>query len=66
MARNDPTAVLKDIFTVCEAIKSRLGEYEPDKVYTIVGAAIFYGPRNSSRQLRGPPLVGPEMPSQAM
>lgn len=53
MVRNDPTAVLKDIFTVCEAIKSRLGEYETDKVYTIVGAAIFYGPRNSSRQLRG-------------
>jgi len=42
-----------DIFRICQAAKSRLDEYETEKVFTIVGAAIFYGPRDRTRQYRG-------------
>lgn len=47
------SAVLRDIFRVCQAIKSRIEEYETEKVFTIVGAAIFYGPKDKARQYRG-------------
>ncbi len=46
--------VLEDIHQICLGIKSRKDEYKNiNKAYTVIGAAIFYGPINNEIQCKG-------------
>ena len=44
---------LHDIFYVCCGIKSNRVHYTTEKAHTVIGAAIFYGPKNRYIQHRG-------------
>ena len=45
--------LLRDIFRICSAIKTFKSKYETEKAQTVIGAAIFYGPQDKSRQCQG-------------
>ena len=45
---------LRDIHQICLAIKTRHDLYiDRERAYTVIGAAIFYGPKKKSVQFRG-------------
>tara|TARA_B100001250_G_scaffold161765_1_gene138950 strand:+ start:153 stop:581 length:429 start_codon:yes stop_codon:yes gene_type:complete len=46
--------ILKDIYNICLGIKSNKNKYKNiNKAYSVIGAAIFYGPRNQKIQCKG-------------
>ena len=51
---NKQDEILLDLYQICLGIKSNKKEYKNIyKAYSVIGAAIFYGPKNTKLQLKG-------------
>ena len=54
---NKQDEILNDLYNVCLGIKSKKAEYKNFyKAYSVIGAAIFYGPKKTKIQLKGQSL----------